>query len=129
MANKGFIKFNGEYLPFPKYQMKVERQQFVDSTRNANGVVVASKINRRMVKLNITFPHLTAKEWGNILNMIEGFKGEVTFYDPLYQKVTTREMYWGDSSEVIFKLDDKNLNVIEYIDCTCNLIDIGGAVR
>lgn len=65
-GSKGFIKFNGRDLPNPRYGMSIERQQLVDSARNAKGEVVASKINRRQIKLNIEFPHLTANEWGKL---------------------------------------------------------------
>ena len=129
LATKGFIKFNGKQLPNPKYLTEIQRQQLVKSARNSNGVVVASKINRRQIKLILTFPHLTSVEWAEVLDMIEGFYGNVSFYDPKYKKIVTRKMYWGDSSEKIFKLDSTNTLVTEYIDCTCNLIDCGGEVK
>lgn len=129
MTNKGFIKFNGKPLPNPKYLMEIQRQQLVKNARNSNGTVIASKINRRQIKLIITFPHLTAVEWAEVLDMIEGFYGDVSFYDPKYRKIVTRKMYWGDSSEKIFKLDSSGMLVTEYIECSCNLIDMGGNVK
>lgn len=63
--------------------------------------------------------------YSEVLNFIEGFKGDVQFYDPLRGRVATYEMYWGDSSETIFKVDPKSRKVLEYINCKCNLIDMG----
>lgn len=129
MENYGFVKFNGTQLPNPKYLTKIEREQLVDSARNAKGVVIGSKINRRLVKLNLTWPHLTASEWSNILKMIEDFTGEVEFYDPLYKKKVKYKMYWGNSSEEIFRVDPDTYEVLEYINCTCNLVDTGDTIK
>ncbi len=126
---KGFIKWNGKYLPFPKYLTEVERQQLSDDTRNAKGVVIASKVNRRQVKIKLTWPHLTAREWADILEYIEDFIGDVSFYDPLHNRIVTRRMYWGNSTETIFKLSSDKSQVEEYINCTCNLIDCGGELK
>lgn len=125
MAKFGFLEFNGKKLPNPKYGMTIERQQLVESGRNAKGEVVGAKVNRRQIKLNVVFPHLTANEWGEVLNMIEDFKGDVTFYDPLRGRRATYEMYWGNSKEEIFKIDPETNIVLEYINCECNLIDTG----
>lgn len=46
------IKYNGTEITCPSVQ-EYEGQQLVDSGRNANGVVVAQKINRRQVKLTL----------------------------------------------------------------------------
>lgn len=125
MANFGFIEFNGKKLPNPRYGFTIERQQLVDAGRNAKGEFVGAKVNRRQIKLIIEFPHLTANEWGEVLNMIEGFIGNVTVYDPLRGRRATYEMYWGDSSETVFKVDPNTNYVTEYINCKCNLIDTG----
>lgn len=125
---KGFIKWNGVYLPFPKYLTEVKREQLVDAGRNAAGQFVGARINRRQIKIELTWKHLSAIEWSNILKFMEDFVGNATFYDPLYNKVVTRKMYWGNATETIFKLAPNKENVAEYIDCTCNLIDCGGEV-
>lgn len=125
MANYGFLKFNGKELPNPRYGMTIERQQLTDAGRNAKGEFVGAKINRRLIKLNIEFPHLTANEWGEVLNMIEGFVGEVEVYDPLRGRRAKYQMYWGDSSEQVFRVDPDTHQVTEYINCKCNLIDTG----
>lgn len=125
MANFGYIEFNGKKLPNPRYGFTIERQQLVDAGRNAKGEFVGAKVNRRQIKLNINFPHLTANEWGEVLKMIEGFVGDVTFYDPLRGRRATYEMYWGNSKETVFRVDPTTHQAIEYIDCECNLIDTG----
>lgn len=125
MATFGFVEFNGKALPNPKYLTTIERQQLVSEARNAKGEFVGSKINRRQIKLNLTWPHLTANEWGEVLKAIENFVGDVTFYDPLRGRRATYTMYFGNSSETIFKVDNTTNRVLEYIDCQCNLIDTG----
>lgn len=124
------FKINGYTLPTPARGMTVQRQQLVDSARNAKGEVVASKVNRRLLKFDgITFPHLTSKEWGRVLQEIEKFKGTVTFYDPLIQGFATMAVYWGDASEEPFKINPKTGEVLEYINCKCNIIDMGTSKR
>ena len=50
--NHKFIWINGIQLPAPDNSAKILRQQLVDSARNANGQVVAQKINRRLLKVD-----------------------------------------------------------------------------
>ena len=76
------IWINGVELPMPTRGMKIERQQLVDSGRNALGEVVAQKINRRLHKLSdLKWDYLTAATWKTILTEIEKFEGTVKFWD------------------------------------------------
>lgn len=121
-----FLKINGVELPYPAYGLTGTRTQFVDSGRNALGQTVAQKIGRRQFKYeNLKWSHLTAAEWSAILQEIEKFEGELTYWDALYQSFITRRVYWGDASEEVWKIDPDTGEVLEYINCTCNLIDMG----
>lgn len=121
-----FIKINGKNLPMPSRGLEVQREQIVDSGRNANAQVVAQKINRRQVKINnLVWTHLTAQQWHDILVEIEKFEGELYFWDNLSQSFKTIRVYWGDASEEVWKIDDTTGEVLEYINCKCNIIDMG----
>lgn len=121
-----FIKINGKELPYPSTGLQVQRQQLVDSKRNAMGEVVAQKINRRLFKFNnLKWSHLTASQWQSILQEIEKFEGELTFYNALTGKMETKKVYWGDATEEVFKIDTNTGAVLEYINCQCNIIDMG----
>jgi hypothetical protein len=121
-----FFKINGIDLPYPSTGLVVQRQQFVDSARNAQGQVVAQKINRRLIKFdNLVWKHLTASKWREILVEIEKFEGELYFWDNLTGSFITRKVYWGDASEEVFKINKVTGEVLEYLNCSVNIIDMG----
>lgn len=121
-----FFKINGIALPTPSTGLVVQRQQFVDSARNAQGQVVAQKINRRILKFDsVVWKYLTASEWRAILQEIEKFNGTLEFWDNLSGQIITRQVYWGDASEEPFKINPNTGEVLEYINCKCNIIDLG----
>lgn len=121
-----FFKINGVELPYPSTGLVVQRQQFVDSARNALGQVVAQKINRRILKFDsLVWKYLSASEWRAILQEIEKFEGELYFFDNLSGTFITRKVYWGDASEEVFKINPNTGEVLEYLNCKCNIIDMG----
>jgi len=73
----------------------------------------------------VIWKHLTASEWRAILTEIEKFEGELYFWDNLTGTFVTRKVYWGDASEEIFKINKDTGEVLEYINCRCNIIDMG----
>lgn len=126
MIENGFIRVNGKTLTYPSYGLSVQRQQFVDSARNALGQVVAQKINRRIFKFEaLQWKHLTASQWHDILIEIEKFEGTLEWYNTLTKTYETTRVYWGDASEEIFKINPATGEVLEYINCKANLIDMG----
>lgn len=125
MAGISIIKINNKTLPTPARGMGEQWAQIVDSARNANGVVVAQKIGRRQLKLDgVVWPALTAKEWGDILKEIDKFTGSLEVFDPRQGGKRTIQVYWGDASAEPYYYD-KNGNVELYINCKCNIIDLG----
>lgn len=125
-VENGFIKINGVVLPYPAYGLTQPRQQFVDNARNALGQMVGQKINRRIIKFdNLVWKHLTASEWRAIQTEIEKFEGTLEYWDNLSGTFKTIRVYWGDEEAEIFKIDPSTGEVLEYINCKCNLIDMG----
>lgn len=126
MANGvSMFRVNGKALPPPDVGLKYLREQLVDSGRNAEGTVIAQKINRRLVKADsLKWSYLTAEEWHDILVEVEKFEATVTFFDALTMNFVTRQMYWGNASEEPFLVDDDG-RVLTYRNCSCNIIDMG----
>ena len=121
-----FFKMNGKKLPTPAYGIAETWTQLVDSGRNASGAVVAQKIGNRQLKFDgVVFPHLTSKEWGSVLDEIEKFEGTLTYWDARKGSMTTKSVYWGDASAEPFRIDPSTGKVLEYINCKCNIIDMG----
>lgn len=121
-----FFKINGVELPVPSVGLAVKRQQFVDSGRNALGQIVAQKINRRILKFEpVKWAYLTAIEWRAILQEIDKFEGSLYFFNNLTGTFDTIKVYWGDASEEVFKINPETGEVLSYLNCTCNIIDMG----
>jgi hypothetical protein len=113
-------------VPTPARGLTYQGQQLVDSARNANGVVVAQKINRRLIKLdNLEWKYLTDDQWHEILVAINGFVGYVEFYDPVSQHRKRMKFYWGDYEATPFMTDPEHGTVKTWINCKCNIIDMG----
>lgn len=113
-------------MPYPATGLQMQRQQLVDSKRNAAGQVVAQKINHRLFKFNnLKWKHLTAAQWRSILVEIEKFEGVVTYWDVITGTTVSKRVYWGDATEEIYKINKDTGEVLEYINCSCNLIDMG----
>jgi len=125
-VTNGFIKINGIVLPYPARGLNVQRQQFVDSARNSLGQVVAQKINRRIVKMDaLEWKHLTATEWREIQVEIEKFAGILEYWDNLSGSFIEINVYWGDESAEVWKINPSTGEVLEYINCKCNIVDMG----
>jgi hypothetical protein len=121
-----FIKMNGKTLPTPAHGLNETWTQFVDSGRNAKAEVVAQKIGRRQLKLDgVVFPYLTASQWASVLTEIEKFKGTLTYWDSRSGAMKNYTVYWGDASAEVFKTNPKTGEILSYINCQCNIIDMG----
>ena len=122
---------NGVTLPTPANELEFQHQQLVDSGRNALGQVVAQTINRRLTKINnLRWLYLTRKQWELILEQVDAFHATVQYYDPVAGEVVNRKMYWGDASATVLSYErDSNgkptMIPKDFINCSCNLIDMG----
>lgn len=120
-----FIWINNVQLPAPDKGLRIQRQQLVDSGRNAKGQVIAQKINRRLLKVDsLQWSYLTATQWGSILKEIEKFEGTVKIWDARTNGFLTFKIYWGDAEESPFEVDESG-RILSYTDCKCNVIDMG----
>lgn len=117
------ITFDGVELPCPS-SLEQEGQQLVDSTRNANGEVVAQKINRRQVKLSMTWKVIYPSELKKVLGCIESFSGTVRYYDAKTGDFISRQMYWGDYSfSTYWVLEDGTPKMVTGLKAS--LVDMG----
>lgn len=125
MAKTDTIRINGITLPSPARGLTEGWYQIVDSSRNANGVVVAQKIGRRQLKLDsLSWPYLTAAQWGAILKEIDKFYGTLSYFDARTRTRRTLKVYWGDASAEPYWVDNSG-DPTHYINCKCNIIDVG----
>ena len=122
-----FLYINGIPLPTPRVGFEYIVTTTVDSARNANAQVVGSKVGRDQIKLNnLEWGYLDAATWGTILGYFDrDFKVKVKYFDPVKQKWMTRMMYPGDRTFKVKDADPKTGKPLSYIDCKCNLIDMG----
>lgn len=123
------ILINGKALHNPAPEFSYEGEQLVDSARNANGELTATKLgSHRLMKLSgIVWRGLTRQEWQEIRQEIEKFYVDITYYDEYYDDVITRKFYWGDCKSVVAEWDRTGTIMIpiKYKECSCNIIDIG----
>lgn len=117
------LEFEGDVLPCPS-TLDYEGQQLVDSARNALGEVVAQKINRRQVKLNLGWNALNKEDLKTILECVESFSGKVKYYDPKSGKFIERTMYWGDYTVSTYWVE-KNGTPKLFTSLSTSLIDMG----
>lgn len=113
-----------------KYGYTEDTEQLVKSQRNSEGVVVATKINRRLVKFNnLEWPYMTRDDFEWLQKQVAEFYCQVTYYDSREGSVITRKFYWGDLSAEPFEFDRDDYRGVlipkSYINVKVNLIDCG----
>lgn len=126
MAFKSYLKINGTSVPQPKRGLSILDATIVDSSRNAEGVVVGQIVGRRQSKLqNLEWAYLTASEWSRILRLFDDFYVTVEYPDMVNNGWKSRKMYPGDRTATPFHLDPNTGLPLDYINCKVNLIDVG----
>lgn len=122
------LLINGKSMKNPSPNFKYLEQQLVTEARNANGVVTATKVGRRQMKLEgLIWRGLTREEWKEIREEIEDFYCDVTYFDIYKDEIITRRMYFGDTSADVLEWDRSGDIMIPkiYKECACNIIDVG----
>lgn len=120
-----YLWINGQELPYPKRGVSPIVTTVVDSGRNLNAVVVGQKIGRDQYKIDsLEWPYLTAEEWARILQLVSGFRFNLTFYDPVTNGKKTIKAYCGDRTAEPYWVD-ANGKPTHYVNCKVNLIDTG----
>lgn len=117
---------NGKEYPPPARGLNFQIVTTVTAGRNANNEVVGQKVGRDQQKLdNLFWPHLTASVWAAMLQEFEKFELTITYPDPVHNTWITRKMYPGDRTMTVFKTDPNTGLPSEYINCKCNVVDMG----
>lgn len=138
MAIPKFIRYSTDKgqtwhdFPQPARPLNMQIATIVDSSRNANGVVVGQKVGRDQQKIDGLFwAHLTAAQWAAILAVFDQhFFLYIKYPNMVTGTWTVREMYCGDrSAEPLWlNLNENSTNAglpTDYINCKVNLIDTG----
>lgn len=124
MAN-GFIKINGQKVPYPDSGLKLIISTLTNGGRNKNGKVTAERVGRDQNKIDsLQWKILSAEDWSRILNLVKDYYIDVTFPNMLTNTPQTLRMYVGDrEAEPVF-LDDSDMPT-QYKNCKFNIIDVG----
>lgn len=124
MAN-GFIKINGQKVPYPDSGLKLIISTLTNGGRNKNGKVTAERVGRDQNKIDsLQWKILSAEEWSRMLNLVKDYYIDVTFPNMLTNTPQTLRMYVGDrEAEPVF-LDDSDMPT-QYKNCKFNIIDVG----
>lgn len=123
--NKGFIKINGQKVPYPDRGLKLVISTLTNGGRNKNGKVVAERVGRDNYKIDsLQWNWLTAEEWSMILNLVKDFYIDVTFPDMLTNTPQTLRMYVGDREATPYFIDGNDMPT-HYTQCKFNIIDVG----
>lgn len=124
-----FIKINGHVYPYPNAGLEFQDVTAVNSSRNANNVMVGQVVGRRQQKINnLEWLSLPAAVWAQILQEFEGFYFTCTYPDMVHNCWTTRKMYPGDRSAQPGHIDPETGLPDTYKHCKVNLIDVGEEV-
>ena len=100
MVGKPLVTVAGVPLPEPStYNANVGT--FVDSARNAEGVVIGSVIRDDVAKVDLTWRFLTAQQWADINRLFKisaggQFFNTVDFLDQTTGTWVTKQMYVSD---------------------------------
>ena len=126
MAKTGFIYINGTAFPYPDKDSGLQSvQTIVNSSRNANGIMVGERIGRDMGKLQLTWSVLTPEQWSSMLQIFNNFTFTIKYIDMVTNDWTTRTFYVGDRSAQPFLIDTETNKPKYYLNCKANVIDVG----
>lgn len=123
------FKFDGEPIPGNPARGYLElSEQLVNSTRNANGEVVAQKINRRLRKFDsLKWPYLSRAQVTWLKQKVANFTVDVTYFDSEDDRIVTRKFYFGDMSAEPCDWDRSGEIMVptRYTNVSVNIIDMG----
>lgn len=119
------VEINGKKFPAPDEGLEIVITSITDSTRNANGKVVAQKVCRDNYKANrLQWYVLDAATWSALLKEFDHFFFTVSIPDPVNNTMRTLTMYPGDRSCQPFDIGPDGMPRM-YKNCKCNIIDVG----
>jgi len=121
-----FITINGKEFPAPARGLGFEIETTVTAGRNASNQFVGQKVGRDQQKVNdLSWPHLSATVWAELLQEFEKFELTVTYPDMVNNVWKTVKMYPGNRTATPFKVSNETGLPTEYINCKCNIVDMG----
>lgn len=121
-----FITINGNVYPYPNQGLELIDTTSVNSSRNANAVMVGQVVGRRQQKINNLEWHcLDAETWAALLQEFDDFYFVCTYPDMVHNCWTTRKMYPGDRTAKPIHIDAETGLPDLYAHCKVNLIDVG----
>jgi len=116
---------NNVPLKTPDGGFTISGSQFSDGMRNANGEMLLTKINRRIIKFDtLTWSGATPEEWGAIKTQINKLTGVAKVWIAETNSFQYLDIYWGDDKAVPARMNDDG-SVIQYKTCQCSIIDMG----
>ena len=100
------VEISGVSVPDPS-EYNGTTSTFVDSARNAKGVVIGAVIRDDVAKVEMTWKFITAEDWSMILKLFSQkhggrFIAPVTFFNQVTNDWETRNMYVSDRTSSIF---------------------------
>lgn len=130
--NDAINNTNALHLPPPSYSSaKQTSSTLVNSGRSAlNGRVIGQRVmSRDLVKMELQWKYLTAKQWSDILKKVlqgrGGFYVYIKYFDMTDNDWKCLEFYPGDRSATPFRLHKDTKKVLSWIDCKINFVDTG----
>ena len=116
---------NGVELKTPDSGLTISGSQFADGERNANGEMIITAINRRIIKFDmLTWTGLTPDEWQKIKKEINKLTGVMRIWVAETKSFQYIDIYWGDDKVVPARMNPDG-SIAEYKTCQCNIIDMG----
>jgi hypothetical protein len=127
----GTYSYNWHALPVPKMDSgDFELITNVDGGRNANGDFIGQTVGSDKLKINLSYPPLTAQQLHDILIMSDRDQGGqytvwVRWYDPRYMTKRVFHMYWGDRGGSPFRVSNPTIGEPDfYQNVTINFIEV-----
>lgn len=116
---------NGISLPDPDGGLVISRSQGAEASRNALYQMVASPINRRIIKFDtLAWSNISPEEWSKVAIQIDKFTGVLKFWEPVSRTFKYMDIYWGDEKMEVLRANNDGA-ITHYKKCSCNIIDMG----
>lgn len=98
LTNKGNFIINGIEFKPKNLKINYESLQASDTGRTDDGILHINWVRRRIHKLEITMPPITASEVSRLLLLVQGKEYNITFFDIVENQEKTIYAYTSNSS-------------------------------
>ncbi len=122
------VTIAGTPLPTPSFYSG-NTSTLVDSGRNSEGKMIGAVIRDDVAKVELSWKYLTVEQWANICKLFKASEGgafvnDVRFFDQTTGLYVTRQMYVNDRKANMFRRHPETLEVLGWLDCKLNLIEV-----